>query len=151
MDLKGDYDYCGDNCVKSCLRAMSKSLGPTQKSQQDCVSRGGYNSQQFSQWDKIKRHSFSLIKLRLNGKSVYFFFLLANTKLSWSCRTEEQRLYFILKDVQSSSDGAFHASRLFSCQRERWPVYWQFVEWMEACVTAYLKRDVPAGGRKHVR
>lgn len=28
MDLKGDYDYYGDNCVKSCSRAISKRLRP---------------------------------------------------------------------------------------------------------------------------
>lgn len=27
MDLKGDYDYYGDNCVKSYLRVMRKCLG----------------------------------------------------------------------------------------------------------------------------
>lgn len=28
MGLKGDYDYYGDNYVKSCLRATSKRLRP---------------------------------------------------------------------------------------------------------------------------
>lgn len=74
------------------------------------------------------------------------YFLLANTKLSFSSRTEEQRLYFVLNDVRSNCDVVFHAWRLFPCQRECWPVYWQLVERMETCVTAYLKCDVPAGG-----
>ena len=30
MDLKGDYDYYGDNCVKSCLRAISKTESGTE-------------------------------------------------------------------------------------------------------------------------
>lgn len=27
MDLRGDYDYYGDNCVKSYLRVMRKHVG----------------------------------------------------------------------------------------------------------------------------
>lgn len=58
MDLKRDYDYYGDNCVKSCLRAISKSLGP-KKSQKDCLSQGRVRRVTFQSLRQGKCQSFS--------------------------------------------------------------------------------------------
>jgi len=69
MDLKGDYDYYGDNCVKLCFRAIGKFLEPKQKYQKDCLIL--YNNL-VTEMRKSVSQSLPLIKLGHSEASCSF-------------------------------------------------------------------------------